>query len=249
MKIYLLRGLVREKGHWSWFKDSFQEAFPESEIMLLEIPGVGETFKETSPDNFQDMVHFMRQKHQKRIDSDGENILMAMSLGGMIARVWLDLYPEDFKRVILVNTSFKGITPLFKRLRPLSILRFTKIFLTPSIEGREKGILEMVSNNKVEREKLLDGWIDIQKKRPVKRASFINQIKAALTSKVSIDVPKKVKILIIGAKRDKLCHYNSSKFLHKAWGGNLVIHPEAGHDLPIDDSPWLIKTIKEWIDK
>ena len=249
MNIYLLRGLVREKEHWNWFKSYIEDQFPSANIILLEIPGVGETCDQISPDSFKEMVKFMRDKHEDTIKNDEENLLMAMSLGGMIARVWLDIYPEDFKKVILVNTSFKGITPLFKRLRPLSLLRFINIFFTPSIESREKKILAMVSNNKIEREKLIDSWVDIQKKRPVRRKSFINQIKAALTSKVSIEMPKGVELLIIGAKGDGLCHYESSILLNKAWGGELKIHESAGHDLPIDDPNWLVSTMKNWYQK
>lgn len=249
MNIFLLRGLVREKEHWNWFKKYLIEEFPNANIILLEIPGVGETYDQISPDSFEAMVDFMRDKHLDSISNQEENLLMAMSLGGMIARVWMDKYPSDFKKVVLVNTSFKGITPLFKRLRPKALLKFINIFCTPSIEGREKKILAMVSNDKVEREKLLDGWVEIQKKRPVKRKSFINQIKAALTSKVSIKVPKDVDLLIIGAKGDGLCHYESSVLLNKAWGGELRIHETAGHDLPIDEPKWLVNTIKSWYQK
>lgn len=249
MNIFLLRGLVRERKHWDWFKSYIDDSFPNSNIILLEIPGVGQSFETTSPDNFEDMIDYMRNQHVDLLGKDQENILIAMSLGGMIARVWLDLYPSDFKQLVLINTSFKGVTPLIERIRPLSILRFLKIFFTSSIEMREKQILEMVSNNRTEREKLLKSWVEIQKQRPVKRASFINQIKAALTSKVSIEVPKGVNILIIAAKGDRLCNYKSSIRLNEAWGGELQIHETAGHDLPIDDPAWLVRTIKDWIKK
>lgn len=249
MNIFLLRGLVREKSHWDWFKKYIHDEFPSANIILLEIPGVGETCEQISPDNFIDMVKFMRNKHIKSINDSSENILIAMSLGGMIARVWLDQFDSDFKKLILINTSFKGITPLFERLRPLSLLRFFKIFCTPEIEKREKQILEMVSNDEDARLKLLPGWIEIQNKRPVKRASFINQIKAALTSKVSIEVPKSVEILIIAGKGDKLCNYKSSIKLNKAWGGEIILHETAGHDIPIDEPVWLVQSIKKWITK
>lgn len=249
MNIFLLRGLVRERKHWDWFQAYLKSAFPNANIILLEIPGVGESYQTTSPDNFIDMIKFMREKSQSYIDDDNENVLIAMSLGGMIARVWLDKFNKDFNKLILINTSFKGITPLLERLRPLSILRFIKIFFTPSVRSRERQILEMVSNNKTEREKLLDGWVQIQEQRPVKRKSFINQIKAALTSKVDISVPKDIKILILAGKEDKLCNYKSSIRLNKAWGGEIELHQTAGHDLPIDDPTWLVETIKKWINK
>lgn len=246
MNIFLLRGLVREKGHWSWFKAELQSALPKATITLLEIPGVGETYQQVSPDSFEEMISFMRAKHIQNIEGQ-DNVLLAMSLGGMIGKRWMDAYPQDFSKVILVNTSFKGITPLFKRLRPLSALKFLRGFFTYTIEQRERLILEMVANDKEKRAALHSGWVQIQRERPVSRKSFINQIKAALQGEVSTTAPKNVKLLLIASKGDRLCHYQSSVLLQKSWGGELILHPSAGHDIPIDDTEWLIKKIKKWL--
>jgi alpha-beta hydrolase superfamily lysophospholipase len=247
MNIFLLRGLVREKEHWGDFKVQIESAFPNANIITPEIQGVGQFIDITSPDNFDEMIEFMRKNHIECFDNDQENILMAMSLGGMITRRWIELHQKDFKKIILVNTSFKGINPLFHRLKPACIVNFLKIFATPGIENRERTIVKMVSNNNTNHEKIIKNWIEIQNKRPVKRASFINQIKAALTFSPAQTWPSNIPLLILAGKMDRLCSVESSKKIHKVWGGELALHETAGHDLPIDDAPWMIEKIKNWL--
>lgn len=247
MNIVLLRGLVREKEHWGDFRHKVEKAFPEAKIITPEIQGVGDYIDITSPDNFSQMIDFMRSNHQEVFESEQQTIVMAMSLGGMIARQWIEMYPQDFSKVILVNTSFKGINPLFNRLRPMAIANFAKIFFSPSIEKRESSIVKMVSNNNTNHKEIIANWIDIQNKRPVKRASFLNQIKAALTFNPPKTWPNNLGLLIIAAKADRLCSYKSSLKLHELWGGQYLEHPTGGHDLPIDDGDWLIQQMSKWI--
>jgi pimeloyl-ACP methyl ester carboxylesterase len=248
MNIFLLRGLVREKEHWGDFKQKVQDAFPNANIVTPEIQGVGEYVDLISPNNFQAMIEFMRSNHQEYFTSNQDNILFAMSLGGMITRQWIEMYPSDFKKIILVNTSFKGINPLFKRLRPVSILNFFKIFLSPGVKARETSIIKMVSNNSKNHSRIIQEWIEIQSRRPVKRASFINQIKAALTFNPPQTWPSGLPLLILAAKKDRLCSYKSSQKLHEVWGGQYLEHETAGHDIPIDDGEWLIDKIKRWME-
>ena len=246
MNIVLIRGLVREKYHWGSFVGELQKSFPNANIVTPEIPGVGEFVDQVSPNTLEEMVNFMRDKVLHKITGE-DNYLIAMSLGGMMARQWVEKFPNDFKQVTLVNTSFRGINPLFDRIKPISIYNFIKIFMTPGIEAREEAIVKMVSNNSVNHEVIIKDWIEIQKKRPVKRQSFINQIKGALKFKPQLDWPIHLPLMILCGKKDRLCNYKSSVELNKKWGGKLFIHPEAGHDLPIDASPWMIENLKEVI--
>lgn len=219
-----------------------KQAFPGASVITPEIPGVGAFCHVTSPCAFDEMIHFMRKNHEKDL-SGGNNIILAMSLGGMMAKRWSELYPEDFKKIILINTSFKGLNPLFHRLQFLSVLKFFRIFATLNLRSREKLIIQMVSNNNKDHNEILKEWEEIQKSAPVSRKSFINQIRAALSF-----IPKKEKpkgdLLILAAKKDRLCSYKSSLTLHKVWGGSLELHPEGGHDLPIDDPAWLIEKMR-----
>ena len=243
-KLILLRGLVRESRHWGSFKDNLNNELKDHQVLTPEIQGVGKYHEQISPDNLKEMIHFMRE--QIKDDLTEDSVLVSMSLGGMIAKQWTELYPNDFKKLILINTSFKGINPLFSRLRPNALLNFINIFLTPHTALREQKILELVSNEQVKRESILPLWINIQKEAPVKRKSFINQIKAALTFEPSLDKPN-IDTLILASKADRLCKYSCSVKLSALWDCKLKLHQSAGHDIPLDAPEWLIAQIKEFI--
>lgn len=247
MNIFLLRGLVREKRHWGIFVDQMKEAFPDAKIITPEIPGVGEYHNMTSPSNFDAMIEFMRNKHLEDLKGGG-HLIFAISLGGMIAKRWNELHPEDFSHMVLGNTSFKGINPILQRLQPNAIKNFAKLFVTNDLLQRELGILRMVSNNWSEHARILKEWVEIQADAPVSRKSFINQIKAALTFSPSKKKPK-AKLLILAGKKDRLCSYKSSEKLHELWDGEFKLHSTAGHDLPIDDGAWLTEQIKEFSER
>ena len=244
VSIFLLRGLVREERHWGPFKDKIASMIPNSLIETPQIPGVGSYNQMQSPTSFTDMINFMRNKIDWGKHQKNERVLIAISLGGMIARQWTDLYENDFDKIILINTSYKGINPIYRRLQPLSILRFVKILFTPTIKARENAIIKLSSNNENNRLKHIENWVEIQNDRPVSRMNFFRQITAALKYNAPKTPPKKP-IIVISSKADKLCHVKCSEQIHEIWGGKLYLHESAGHDLPIDDPDWLISKIKE----
>tara|TARA_R100000656_G_scaffold29660_1_gene25983 strand:+ start:588 stop:1331 length:744 start_codon:yes stop_codon:yes gene_type:complete len=246
VNIFLLKGLVREKRHWGDFVGVMQSAFPGHQIIGLDYPGVGEKNQTISPRNFKAYVEDMRSEYQSCFDGTQENVLIAISLGGMMARQWMELYPDDFKKCILMNTSFKGICPIHKRLQPQSMKTFLKLFLTRDRDLVEKGILEMVSNRKDKHPPILKNWIQYQRERPVSHKSFINQITAAMTYNAP-KTPPKSELLILAGMKDRLCHYSCSENIHSVWGGKLEMHPEAGHDLAIDSPEWTSNKIKEFL--
>lgn len=244
--IVLLRGLVREKRHWGDFPRLLKEAIPQLNIILPEIQGVGEFADMISPSNFDEMISFMRNQILEDLQNE-DTIILAISLGGMIAKRWTELHPEDFSKMILLNTSFKGINPLFNRLQPSALIKFLKIFMTGSLEKREEQIVQLVSNEKDNHAGLVEDWIKIQNDAPVKKQSFVNQIRAALSFTPSKKRPQ-IPVMILAGIGDRLCHYKSSLKLHNIWGGSIHLHETAGHDLPSDDPQWLINKVKKFIE-
>jgi len=242
----MLKGLVREKRHWGEFVAVMQNAFPNATIIPMDYPGVGQKNDRLSPTNFKEYVADMRQEHQQYFKPGEENILIAISLGGMMARQWMEMYPDDFKKCILMNTSFRGICPVHKRLRPQSMKTFVKLALTRDRDMVEKGILEMVSNRRDKHPPILKNWIRYQQERPVSHRSFINQLTAALTFNPPKSPPKPP-LLILAGKKDRLCHYSCSEKIHHLWGGRLEMHPEAGHDLAIDAPEWTVEKIQSFL--
>jgi pimeloyl-ACP methyl ester carboxylesterase len=245
-RLFLLRGLVREKAHWGDFPETLKQKLPDWDFHFVEIPGVGEFHHLTTPASLEEMVDFMRERNKHLFTADSECMILALSLGGMIARCWMERYPDDFTRAILVNTSFRGLSPIWRRLQPAAILEFAKIFFTPDVSTREKNILALVSNNKDAHPVHLKNWDEVQKQRPVSRKSFINQVIAAIKYRPPLSPPKP-RLLILSGAQDRLCHYSCSIEIYKKWRGSIRIHPTSGHDIPIDASEWVIDKITEWI--
>ena len=246
MNIFLLRGLIREKEHWYKFPQKLQKSFKNHSIYLMEIPGVGQKCKTISPSNFKDMVLNIRQEFQSLFTPENNNIIISISLGGMISREWIKMFPKDFSHAVFINSSFKGLSPFYRRLRAPSLISFINFFLTTNMEKREKKILELVSNNKTEHIEVLEHWIDIQKKRPVLIQSFFNQLRAAIFYNPPLN-KFNTKLLTIAGKGDRLCHYSCSEKIYQTWGGQLELHDSAGHDLSTDEPDWLIEKIKSWL--
>jgi pimeloyl-ACP methyl ester carboxylesterase len=244
--IILLRGLVRESRHWGDFPQKLQKKLPDYKIHTPEIQGVGKYHDIISPNTLADMIDFMREQVKEFLGHD--TIIIAISLGGMITKQWNEKYPDDFGKMILINTSFKGVNSLFHRLKPNAILSFLDIFLTSNTAMRERKILELVSNEPEKIESAHQNWIKIQEEAPVQKKSFVNQIKAALSFNPSDQKPK-IPLLLIASRADRLCDYNCTLKLHQQWGGSLKLHQSAGHDIPLDAPDWLIDKILEFLEE
>jgi predicted alpha/beta hydrolase family esterase len=54
-------------------------------------------------------------------------------------------------------------------------------------------------------------------------------------------------ILLLASQHDKLVDSRCSQALAEAWGSLLMSHPDAGHDLPLDDPHWVAHTVQHWL--
>lgn len=222
-----------------------QKEYGKSRIHTPDIPGAGPYSKEVSPANFDDMVYFLRNKHRKAL-LNGGHALLGVSLGGMLAKRWTELYPNDFKKVVLVNTSFRAIVPIYQRLRPSAVRDFARITQRPTIKQREKAILNLVINERSIRKELLPTWIEIQRSAPIKKLSAFNQLMAALTYLPDRNPPP-CEVMLLASKKDRLCSYKSSQRIHQLWpNSQLHLHPKAGHELSAEDPQWVLEKLKQF---
>jgi pimeloyl-[acyl-carrier protein] methyl ester esterase len=242
---FLFRGLIRESKHWGDFPDQLLAKNPGAKTTKIDIPGAGEHYKTPSPLSIKKMVEIMRQRY---LEARGENedcILVAISLGGMIAAQWMKSYPEDFDRAILINTSYGGISKTFDRLKPSALLYLFKV---PTLKGRAKEahILRLVSNHKNVFDQTLNLWEEIQKERPVSLANTIRQIAAGGTFRIGNFKPQ-IPILILAATQDRMVSVNCSRAIADKWQVPIMEHPTAGHDLTADDPHWTIDKVTSFV--
>lgn len=240
--ILLLRGLGRSKGHWHHFPNQLKEI--DQLVYSLDLPGNGELSKINSPQNISDYTDFLRTSFQKIDHGHGPKILIAISLGGMVALDWISRHSSDFDQVFVINSSAKNVIPIFKRFNLSMLKNIKSIFLSTPYQ-REKAILEFTLNLKQVDDDLINSNI-----RAVSETSafknYFNQILAA--SKFSLPkINDTKKLHIITSKGDRLVSFESSINISNFYNCSLDIHPTAGHDLPLDDPEWLFKIIKSYL--
>jgi len=244
---FLLRGLTRESGHWGNFPRLLEMHFPAARVQCLEIPGNGKYCQMKSPASISEMTDWIRTDFAKTNEAptNGRRFLLAISMGGMIAVDWVSRYPRDFSGLVLINTSFNGVSPLHKRLRPQSYRAYAKILTAFSDESKERAILDLTSNLAVHRGDIVDYWARIQKQRPVTKRNLFRQLLAAATYRAPEEKPRSP-LLLFSSLRDRLVDPSCTEAIAKKWAGEHHQHATAGHDLPLDDPQWLLKHIELW---
>ena len=241
---FLFRGLIREAQHWGEFPEMLAAAHPKARVTMIDIPGAGEYFRSPSPLSMKKMVEEMRRTFLEKKQNNDECVLIAISLGGMIAAQWLKSYPEDFKQAVLINTSFGGISGLFERLKPSALIHILQV---PTLKGRAKEahILRLVSNHKNMFDKTLNLWEQIQKERPVSLPNTIRQLTAAGFFRIGNWKPS-LPVLILASPQDRMVNVNCSRTIAEKWQAPIVEHPTGGHDLSADDPKWLVSEISKF---
>jgi pimeloyl-[acyl-carrier protein] methyl ester esterase len=234
---YLIRGLIREKGHWQTFIPELKKCFPQSKISTIDIPGAGDHYQKKSPLTISGMIIGMREEYLRLKSPGEESHLVAISLGGMIAVEWMRQYPNDFSRVTLINTSFGGISPVFHRLIPEAFLYLLQV---PLLKGQKKEahILRLVSNHQELFDRTLAHWESIQKERPVSILNSLRQMTAAARFKIGDFIPP-VPVTLLGSTHDRMVSVECSRAIAQRWKLTLKEHPTGGHDLSVDDPHWV----------
>lgn len=249
VQIFLIIGLSKESEHWD---DDFIEyvkklyGVSENDIVKMDIPGSGILLDQKTPASLKVIARKMREYYLDKIDWSKKRICISVSLGAMIAMEWACMFKDDFDQVVFVNSSFTGISPIFKRVQPKALLMFIKTFCTFNIVKKEQFILALCSNKDVVRKKTLSKWVDISKARPVRKVNLVRQVISGALNNPSHGAS--AALLFIAAKYDRLAHYSCSVAAHKKWGGDFILidDPTVGHGVHIDDPEGLSSIIYDW---
>lgn len=244
----LLRGLTREKGHWGSFLRQFEQRFSHAEVRAIDLPGCGQHFKELSPCSIPGIAASLL-KHAPLKDwrkDDKAFGIFGLSMGGLVA-MELAQQMKSCKRVVLVNSSLTSLSPPWHRLRPSALFTLLSVLGRWYHAERENAILRLTSQNFSTHLKTQAEWRQIHLQRPVSRLSAIAQLIAA-----AYYVPRQkhlngVKTLVLSGGKDRIVNPQSSQRLARWLNSSLVIQPNAGHDLPLDDPAWVCTQVAEWM--
>ena len=241
----LLRGLARESRHWGSFPQALQDHQPDARVVPLDLPGNGRFWQQRSPTSIDVMVeHCRRQLTVLGVEPPYN--LVALSLGAMVAAAWCVNYPKEISQGVLINTSVRTFSPFWQRLRPTSYLTFLRLMLTPgNTQWREQQVLRLTSNEYAEDKSVAECWARYAMDCPRSRRNVFRQLVAALKFRAPVGAPS-APLLILASIGDRMVNPDCSRQIAKKWKATLVLHPSAGHDLPLDDEAWVIQQIVAW---
>lgn len=241
----LLRGLARESRHWGGFGDALRRAVPAGDdVLMLDLPGNGTRWRDRTPGSVERIAEAARDGlAQARVR--GPVVLMALSLGGMVAVHWALRHPEEVRGCVLINSSMRGLAAPWERLRPGALAQLLLLLLPgQSAAARERRILRLTSNRPVE-EAMVAAWAGHAGTAPVSRPNMLRQLLAAARFRAP-SMPPAVPVLLLASRQDRLASVRCSRALARAWGVPLREHPAAGHDLALDDPDWVIAQVGAW---
>ena len=239
----LLRGLARESGHWGEFINTLQVAFPQATIHTLDLAGTGQFHHQTSPNTIEEIATFAREKALQFGFLNQPVILLALSLGGMVAWEWMKKYPQDIGASILVNTSLASLSPFYQRLRWQNYGQIVRILGASDVLARETAIVRLVSNqNDLALLSIARKWATIYHERPISFSNCFRQIIAAANYQPD-NQPVTPPVLLLNSLGDQLVSPKCSHAIQKEFRLLLEIHPTAGHDIPLDAPDWMIEKI------
>lgn len=255
----LLRGLTRESRHWGRFPGELEKKLlahgHSARVDSIDLPGTGRYSEMRSPVTIKEITSFVREKFvelRRRLREQGETpppkvYLVSISLGSMVACDWIERWPGDFSGVVLMNTSFKGFSPMHRRLTPGAYAHLFQALRAQDPVKREHAVLSLISNRPEQYAELAKEWADIQLSRPVSYENFARQLTAAALYQPGLPKPG-VPVLLLNSASDRMVHPSCSQDIARRWEAPLVVHPSAGHELPLDEPEFTAAEIVQWYD-
>lgn len=241
----LLRGLMRESRHWDDFPALLDAQLQPSRIVLAELPGNGKLNMLASPAHVEDMVHCYRSALLGAGIGPPYHIL-GLSMGGMAAVAWAHRFPAELAACVLVNTSLRPFSPFYRRLHWRNYPALFRLLCSGDVMQHERLILRLTSVRGASDEQLVRRWAAYRKQYPVSRRNALSQLAAAACYRAPAHRPD-VPLLILASKGDRLVDPACSLRLARTWRADLALHPDAGHDLPLDDGAWVARAVRTWL--
>lgn len=245
----LLRGLTREAGHWGGFGAQLAMALAGApgvapRIVTLDLPGAGALHRVRCPLRVRAMLPACQAQLQA-LGVHGPVHLLGLSLGGMVATAWAAAMPQQVAALVLVNTSLRPYSTLQQRLQLRHLPQLLRLLAPRDALAAERTILALTSAWPQRHAAVLAQWAAIRRARPVGAANVLRQLWAAARF-AHPGAPPPVPTLVLGSAGDALVSPRCSQALAAAWGCAFAQHPAAGHDLPLDDGPWVAAQVAQW---
>jgi pimeloyl-ACP methyl ester carboxylesterase len=238
-----IRGLGRHTEHWGSFIGEFRKQFPEDQIELMNLRGNGDLAHSPSLSSIGDNVRDLRARSQFLRDEHPLHLL-TISMGSMVGIEWAHQFPHEIAGLVTINTSDKGSSSFIERLRPQNYQYFLSLLLRGATPlNIETEILKITTNLLPDRKH----WAEIFAKTPATtRSNWLRQLWAASSYRFPEHKPR-TEILLLASEKDRLVNPICTQNIAEMWALKPHLHPNAGHDLPLDDGAWVCQEIHNWL--
>ena len=236
--LVFLRGLIRSRYHWAGFPDRFSDY----KVIQPELPGNGYLYAETTPTDIPAMMAVVRD--QVRLEHKGPVVLIAISMGGMIATEWAKQFPQEVVAMHQINTSLANMSLPWERMTTLGF--FQLLACVGRRIALENNIYKLTINRPIT-DSERKAWLSFAAAHPLRWRNVFVQLFAASRYKGPMAAPIG-QVFFYNAAKDRLVRPGCTRRIASSWGKTLKTHPDAGHDLPVDAPDWLEQSIRSALD-
>jgi pimeloyl-ACP methyl ester carboxylesterase len=155
-------------------------------VLVPDWPGNGARWAERSPATVAGLTEALRQDLRAQgvaLGSEPVGVL-ALSLGAMVSCDWAQRHPRELAAAVLVNTSLRGHSPFWQRLRPARYAGLLRRSMLPTAaEDWERHLLAITAPLHARSPgaaATLADWVRLRQSQPVSRANALRQLAAAL---------------------------------------------------------------------
>jgi len=171
--------------------------------------------------------------------------LLALSMGAMVACHWAGHWPQELRSAVLVNSSLRGLSPWYQRLRPTALATLLRRWIGRSSATQwEQAVFQLTSQRPAQRGATVRRWVALRGAHPVSPRNTLRQLCAAARFRAPPAPP--VALLVLAGGADQLVDPRCSQAIAQRWHAPLALHPSAGHDLPLDEPGWVIEQLQHW---
>ncbi len=237
--VVLLRGLARQAAHWGDVPAMLQQhiAMP---VYCPDLPGMGLASSEVVPWTLAEHVQLLKRRLDHQVPKPWH--LVGLSLGGMAALELAVQAQADVHSVVLINSSVSNLARFYQRLQWRRYPTVLRCFYQDA-QQREALILQLTSRQ-TSPHPALGRWQQLALAHPLRKSAVLKQLWAA--SRYQLESTPTCQGLVVVSDGDQLVSPRCSEQLAQTLHWPLVRHAWAGHDLPLDDAPWLISQLQRF---
>lgn len=192
------------------------------------------------------MVDDLRERFQRLTNEHkGGWGILGISLGGMVAMNWTYRFRQDFKAAVVINSSAANLAPLTHRLRPANLPTLLRAARAKDPVKRELIVLGMNTSRHGDNLSIATEWAGYQSEQPPRGGVVARQLLAGLLFRAPPELG--VPTLFVSGANDRFVSPRCTTRLAAKYHAPHEQHPEAGHDLTLDEPEWLSSQIGDFV--